>query len=66
MVDDAEAGPKSTMRQRAKHERINANFRRQGLRQFNVRGIAKVKVVCLLHALANNLLAARRLKPQTA
>ena len=66
MVDDTEAGPESRMRRRAKHERINANFRRQGLQQFNVRGIAKVKAVCLLHALANNLLAARRLNAQPA
>lgn len=66
MVDDAEAGPKSWMRRRAQHERINANFRRQGLQQFNVRGIAKVKAVCLLHALANNLLAARRLNAKPA
>lgn len=66
MVDDAEAGPESSMRRRAEHERINANFRRQGLLQFNVRGIAKVKAVCLLHALANNLLAARRLNAKPA
>lgn len=66
MVDDTEAGPESRMRRRAKHERINANFRRQGLQQFNVRGIAKVKAICLLHALANNLLAAGYLKTKRA
>ncbi len=66
MVDDTEAGPESRMRRRAKHERINANFRRQGLQQFNVRGTAKVKAICLLHALANNLLAARRLNAKLA
>jgi len=66
MVDDAEAGPESTMRRRAEHERINANFRRQGLQKFNVRGIAKITAVCLLHALANNLLAARRLNTKRA
>lgn len=66
MVDDAKTGPESCMRRRAEHERINANFRRQGLQQFNVSGIAKVKAVCLLHALANNLLAARRLNAQPA
>lgn len=62
MVDDAAAGPESWMRRRAQHERINANFRRQGLQQFNVRGIIKVKAVCLLNAIANNLLAAHRLR----
>ncbi len=62
MVDDAAAGPASWMRRRAEHERINANFRRQGLQQFNVRGIFKVTAVCLLHAIANNLMAAHRLR----
>ena len=46
------------MRRRGEHERINANFRRQGLHQFNVRGILKAKAVSLLHALANNIMAA--------
>jgi transposase len=66
MVDDAAAGPASWMRRRAEHERINANFRRQGLQQFNVRGICKVKAVCLLHAIANNLMAAHRLRAAAA
>lgn len=66
MVDDAALPSESWMRRRGEHERINANFRRQGLRQFNVRGIAKVKTVCLFHALANNLLAARRLRQAAA
>jgi transposase len=66
MVDDAAAGPAGWMRRRAEHERINANFRRQGLHQFNVRGVAKVKAVGLLHALANNILAARRLRAAAA
>jgi transposase len=66
MVDDAAAGPASWMRRRAEHERINANFRRQGLQQFNVTGIFKVRTVCLLHAIANNLMAAHRLKAAAA
>lgn len=66
MVDDAAAGTASWMRRRAEHERINANFRRQGLHQFNVRGILKVKTVCLLHAIANNIMAARRLRAAQA
>ena len=66
MVDDAAAGPAGWMRRRAEHERINANFRRQGLHQFNVRGIAKVKAIGLLHALANNIFAAHRLRAAAA
>ena len=48
------------------HERLNANFRRQGLQQFNVRGVFKAKAVSLLHALANNIMAARRLRAVAA
>ena len=62
MVDDAGAGPASWMRRRGEHERVNANFRRQGLQQFNVRGSFKIKTVSLLHALANNIMAAARLR----
>jgi transposase len=66
MVDDANAGTASWMRRRGEHERINANFRRQGLQQFNVRGTVKVKAVSLLHALANNIMAAVRLRAAAA
>jgi transposase len=66
MVHDAAAGSESWMRRRAEHERINANFRRQGLQQFNVRGLFKVKAVCLFHAIANNIMAAHRLKAAAA
>ena len=66
MVDDAGAGPASWMRRRGEHERVNANFRRQGLQQFNVRGSFKVKAVSLLHALANNIMAALRLRSAAA
>ncbi len=66
MVDDAAAGPAGWMRRRAEHERINANLRRQGLQRFNVRGIFKVKAVGLLHALANNLIVAYRLRAAAA
>lgn len=66
MVDDAAANSASWMRRRGEHERINANLRRQGLNQFNLRGIAKIKAVCTLHALANNLFAARRLRADAA
>jgi transposase len=66
MVDDAGQGPASWMRRRGEHERVNANFRRQGLQQFNVRGSFKVKTVSLLHALANNIMAAVRLRSAAA
>lgn len=66
MVDDAKAGKAGCMRRRSEHERINANFRLQGLHQFNVRGCFKVRVVCVLHALANNFLAAVRLRAAAA
>jgi hypothetical protein len=66
MVDDAAAGPEGWMRRRAEHERVNANFRRQGLQQLNVRGLFKVKAVCLFHAIANNIMAAHRLKAAAA
>lgn len=66
MVDDASAGKAGWMRRRGEHERINANLRYQGLRQFNVRGSFKVRVVSLLHALANNIMAAVRLKKTAA
>jgi transposase len=66
MVDDAADTSAGWMRRRGEHERINANFRRQGLRQFNIRGIAKIKTVCLFHALANNLSAALRLRRAAA
>jgi transposase len=66
MVDDANPGGAGWMRRRGEHERINANFRRQGLQQFNVRGAFKVKVVGLLHAIANNIMAAVRLRAAAA
>lgn len=62
MVDDAAAGKAGWLRRRGEHERINANFRQQGLQRFNVRGTFKVRTVGLLHALANNIMAAVRLR----
>lgn len=66
MVDDAGIGKAGWMRQRGKHERINANLRNRGLQRFNVRGSFKVKAVCLLHALANNITAVGRLRAAAA
>lgn len=37
-------------------EHVNAEFRNRGLTQFRVRGLAKVQVVAIWHALAHNLL----------
>jgi hypothetical protein len=42
-------------------ECVNAQLRRRGLAQFNVRGIAKAKAVLLWHALAHNLMRMRAL-----
>ena len=47
-------------------ERINANLKNHGFGFFPVRGLIKAQVVALLHALANNLMAAHRLRTQTA
>ena len=37
-------------------ECVNAQVRRRGLRQFNVRGLIKARAVLLWHALAHNLM----------
>jgi transposase len=66
MVDDAAAGKAGWMRRRGEHERINANLRNHGLLRFNVRGSLKVKAVCLLHALAHNILTGCRLRAAAA
>ena len=66
MVDDAAAGKAGWLRRRGEHERINANFRQQGLHRFSVRGTFKVRTVGLLHALANNVMAAVRLRAAAA
>lgn len=66
MVDDAAAGTASWMRRRGEAERINANFRNQGLQRFTVRGAHKTRTVLLLHALAQNIMTAFRLKTATA
>ena len=43
-------------------EWANARVRNWGLRQFVVRGLAKVRAVALLYALAHNLVQAVRLR----
>lgn len=42
-------------------ECVNAQLRRQGLQQFNVRGLLKARAVALWHALAHNLMRMRSL-----
>ena len=42
-------------------ECVNAQLRRQGLQQFNVRGLLKARAVVLWHALAHNLMRMRSL-----
>jgi len=54
---------KARYKRRALCECIHARFRNWGLRQFTVRGRQKVRAVALLYALANNVLATRRLCP---
>lgn len=61
---DSEHG-KELYKRRAMHESINARARQWGLRQFLVRGVEKVRTVLLWFALANNILAAHRLKAVT-
>jgi hypothetical protein len=53
---------KAVYRRRSMGECINARFRQWGLRQFTVRGLAKVKTALLWFALANNILAGQRLQ----
>ena len=52
---------KGVYKRRVMGECINARFRQWGLYQFTVRGRQKVTTVLHWFALANNILAARRL-----
>jgi transposase len=47
-------------------ERVNANLKNHGFDFMMVRGLIKVQAVALMHALANNLMAAHRLRTQAA
>lgn len=47
-------------------ERINANLKNHGFGVLQVRGLIKAKAVALWHALANNLMAAYRLRARAA
>jgi transposase len=52
---------KGVYRRRARGELPNARFRQGSLRQFTVRGLAKITTVLHYFALANNILAGHRL-----
>ena len=51
---------------RKKIERINADRKNHGFGFIGVRGLVKAQAVALWHALANNLMAARRLRAKAA
>jgi flagellar biosynthesis GTPase FlhF len=53
-------------RRRKLIERVNAFLKNHGFGFIPVRGLLKAKAVALLHALANNLLVAHRLRTKTA
>ena len=40
----------------------NAHLKNRGMGRMLITGVEKVTAVCLLHALAHNLMAARRLR----
>ena len=60
----SEAG-KAVYALRQRIERINADRKNHGFGFLAVRGLIKAKAHALWHALANNLLAARRLRTET-
>jgi transposase len=61
-TNDAEA----IMKKRGRIERVNANFKNRGFGTLLVRGLAKVQVVALWHALGHNLTIALRLREVAA
>ena len=62
---DTAAG-QETYKSRKLIERINAHIKNHGFGFLPVRGLVKAKAVALWHALANNLMAAHRLKTEAA
>ena len=56
----------SIMKKRGRIERVNATLKNRGFGTLLVRGLAKVQVIALWHALAHNLAIALRLKLTTA
>jgi transposase len=62
----ASAAGQAIYRPRLLIERINADRKNHGFGFIAVRGLVKAKAVALLHALANNLMAAHRLRTRAA
>jgi transposase/ribosomal protein L34 len=56
----------AVMRRRKRIELVNAHIKTRGLGRLLVRGIAKVRAVLCLHALAHNLMTAHRLRRAAA
>ena len=52
----------AVLRRRKRIELVNAHIKNRGLGRQLVRGLAKVRAVALLHALAHNLMTAHRLR----
>lgn len=50
-------------RRRKRIELVNAHFKNRGFGRPTLRGLAKITVLALWHALAHNIFAARRLRP---
>jgi transposase len=60
------ADGKAAMRRRKRIELVNAHIKTRGLERVLVRGLAKVRAVLRLHALAHNLVTAHRLRMAAA
>ena len=58
---DTEWAKELYLRRGASVEWVNGRFRKQGLTQFNVRGLLKARAVVLWHALAHNLMRLKSL-----
>ena len=63
---DGDAGGAEVYALRKLIERINANLKNHGFGFIPVRGLIKAQAVALWHALANNLMAAHRLRGHPA
>jgi transposase len=62
----ATADGEALMRRRKRIELVNAHIKTRGLGHLLIRGLAKVRPVLCLHALAHNLMTAHRLRVATA
>lgn len=62
---DTSAG-QDIYRRRKRIELVNAHFKNRGFGRPTLRGLAKITILALWHALAHNIFAARRLRPAAA